>query len=72
MCRGGVKRLDLQITSTFASGATSRRAVTIHTDCGTITPPAARPRAGLTRIVAASWTAQAISAGLRGRLISVA
>ena len=58
---GGVESIDLAITSTFASGATSHRSVTIRTDRGTITPLAPRPQAGrtLSHMVAASRAASA-------------
>ncbi len=58
---GGVERIDLKVTSTFASGATSQRSVTIRTDRGTITPLAPRPQAGrtLSHMVGAAGSAAA-------------
>ena len=69
---GGIERIDLTITSTFASGATSQRSVTIRTDRGTILPLAApRPHAGLTlsRMVAESHHAPPMDLGRIARLL---
>ena len=58
---GGVETIDLTIKSTFASGVTSQRSVTIRTDRGTITPLAPRPHAGrtLTHMIASARPASA-------------
>ncbi len=58
---GGVESIDIKITSTFASGVSSQRSVTIRTDRGTITPLASPPQAGrtLSHMVAATRSAPA-------------